>query len=89
MVTTGSKSTQGEIARLLKEAELYEAQGLYSAAQEVYRNILAKEPGNRKAREKLTQFRESQVTRTAPDKPPRVPEDLSPRIAFDLGLAYM
>ncbi len=89
MVTTGPRHGEGEIARMLAEAELYESQGLYAHALEVYRNILVKEPGNRKARNKVTQFQESRTTKLATSLPLPDTEDLSPRTALDLGLAYM
>jgi hypothetical protein len=89
MVTSDTRSGQGEIKRMLQEAELYESQGLDTHALEVYRNVLAKEPGNRKARDKINQFQDSGLIRTSPDQPRPSPQDLSPRTALDLGLAYM
>ncbi len=81
--------TNEDLPKLWQEAELYEAQGLHSHALELYRSILKLEPDNTKARDKVVelQFGENDTTDTTTD--PSVPDDLSPRLSRDLGLAYM
>jgi hypothetical protein len=78
-----------DLTRMWQEAELYEAQGLYDHAILVYQNILTGEPDNRKARAKivhiqfLRKMEETSASRGSPS------DDLSPRLALDLGVAYM
>ncbi len=77
------------LARMWQEAEHYEAQGLYDHAILIYRNVLTVEPDNRKARAKIVhlQFVKKMEETTESRRPPS--EDFSPRLAFDLGVAYM
>ena len=77
-----------EIDRMWQEAELYEAQGLYDHAKLVYQSILGREPDNREAQVKIVQVQFTQrMEDTTASR--RSPEDLSPRLALDLGIAYM
>ncbi len=78
-----------DLPRMWQEAELYEAQGLYDHAILVYQNILTGEPDNRKAQAKIVhiQFLRRMEETTASKGSPS--DDLSPRLALDLGVAYM
>jgi len=71
-----------------KEAEFYEAQGLYDHAVLVYQSILHREPDNRRAQAKVVQI---QLTQRMMDSSTsrRSPGEVSPRMALDLGIAYM
>jgi len=72
-----------------QEAELYETQGLYDHAVLLYETILAKQPENRKAQAKIVQIRFTQKMEETTASRFSAPEGLSPRLALDLGLAYM
>jgi tetratricopeptide (TPR) repeat protein len=77
-----------EIDRMWQEAELYEAQGLYDHAKLVYQSILSREPDNREAQVKIVQIQFTQrLEDTTASR--RSPDALSPRLALDLGIAYM
>lgn len=82
------RDSGNEIDRMWQEAELYEAQGLYDHAKLVYQSILGREPDNREAQVKIVQI---QFTQRLEDTTAshRSPDDLSPRLALDLGIAYM
>ena len=77
------------LARMWKEAELYESQGLYAHALEVYQNILGQDPDNRKAQVKLVQIQFSQKMEAEADSKSFPTEELTPRQGMDLGIAYM
>ena len=87
MNNTGIK--YDEIDRLMQEAELYETQGLYEQAVRVYHDILNKEPGNQKAQSRITLIERAQRAEDISERSALRPEELSPRLALDLGLAYM
>lgn len=78
-----------EIDRLMQEAELYETQGLYEQAVRVYHNVLTKQPGNQKAQSRITLIERAQRAENISEGSRLRPEELSPRLALDLGLAYM
>ncbi len=84
------QNVNGNINRLMQEAEFYEQQGLFDQAVVVYRNVLKKEPDNRKAQAKVVEI---QFSRKASDpaaaNTTTSEEELSPRLALDLGIAYM
>lgn len=84
-----STSKADTIARLYAEAEFYEAQGLHSHAVAVYRKILVADPGDPKALQKLKEIGSPESEQTEPELPPPSHEELYPRAALDLGLAYM
>jgi tetratricopeptide (TPR) repeat protein len=86
---SNSHTGKDDLSRMWQEAELYEGQGLYDHAILVYQNILAVEPDNRKVRAKIvhTQFLKKMEETTASRA--SMAEDLSPRVALDLGVAYM
>jgi hypothetical protein len=71
------------------EAELYEAQGLYSHSMEIYRSILKQDPQDGQARRKLRDLLTSQGGKTEDEALTTSHDDLTPRLALDLGLAYM
>jgi tetratricopeptide (TPR) repeat protein len=78
-----------QISRMREEAELYEAQGLYSHSMEIYRSILKQDPRDQHARKKLRDLLTSQGARAEDDTLTTRLDDLTPRLALDLGLAYM
>ncbi|MGB6064944.1 MAG: protein kinase [Desulfomonilaceae bacterium] len=84
-----SHSVNDDLARMWQEAEHYEAQGLYDHAILVYQNILTAEPASRKAQAKIVhlQFVKTMEETTESRRPPY--EEFSPRLALDLGVAYM
>jgi tetratricopeptide (TPR) repeat protein len=86
---SNSNIGKDDLSRMWQEAELYEGQGLYDHAILVYQNILAEDPDNRKVRAKIvhTQFLKKMEETTASRG--SMAEDLSPRLALDLGVAYM
>jgi tetratricopeptide (TPR) repeat protein len=77
------------ISRLMQEAEFYEQQGLFDQAVVVYRNVLKKEPDNRKAQAKVVEIQFSRRGADRTEHTASEEEDLSPRLALDLGIAYM
>lgn len=77
------------IARMWEEAELYESQGLFAHALEVYQNILDSDPENRKAQVKLVQLQFSLKMDAGTDSQSIPTEELTPRQGLDLGIAYM
>ncbi len=80
------------IGRLLQEAELYEQQGLLDQAIAIYQSILKKQPDNRKAQTKVVQIRfNKQAAETNVDSSGlgAIHTQMSPRLALDLGIAYM
>lgn len=83
---TDPGQVHGDIARMLQEAELYESQGLYVHALEIYRAVLTKDPKNDQAQANLSRLQTSQGKS---DTVAVSAGDLSPRVALDLGLAYM
>jgi len=80
---------RADIDRMMKEAELYESQGLYDHAVLVYQTILTREPENRKAQAKMVQVQLTQKMEETTISRSSTNEDLSPRLAMDLGVAYM
>ena len=84
-----SIGVKDNLARMWKEAELYESQGLYAHAREVYQNILGHDPDNRKAQVKLVQLQFSQKVDASTDSQSFPTEELTPRQGMDLGIAYM
>jgi serine/threonine-protein kinase len=83
------QTRKDEISRLWQEAEFYEKQGLYDHAILVYQNILEKEPANRKVQAKIVQVQfNKKIEDTTPSRP-LSPEEHTPRLALDLGIAYM
>ena len=46
------QSEKNDVNRMLLQADLYEQQGLYDHAMQVYKNILSKEPENSEAKER-------------------------------------
>jgi tetratricopeptide (TPR) repeat protein len=78
-----------EIERMWQEAEVYESQGLYDHAVLVYQNILIREPDNKRAQAKVVQIQFTQKIEEASSNRQAVTDDFSPRLAIDLGLAYM
>ncbi|MBI4962602.1 MAG: protein kinase [Desulfomonile tiedjei] len=84
----GAQADDSDIGRMWKEAEFYEAQGLYDHAVLVYQSILHREPDNRRAQAKVVQI---QLTQRMMDTSlsRRSPGEVSPRMALDLGVAYM
>ncbi|HMK34588.1 MAG TPA: protein kinase [Desulfomonilaceae bacterium] len=85
-----SRTTNDAISRLWQEAEFYEQQGLYDHAVIVYQNILEREPDNRKVQAKIVQIHfNRKIEDTTPSQASSDPEERSPRLALDLGIAYM
>jgi serine/threonine-protein kinase len=72
-----------------QEAEVYESQGLYDHAMLVYQNILTKEPSNKRAQAKVIQIQFSQRIEDQQTVRQSTTDEFSPRLAQDLGLAYM
>lgn len=75
--------------RMLQEAEFYETQGLFDHAVLVYQAVLDKDPQNLKAQSRLVQLKFDQEVGGDSATAAMTGEDLSPRLALDLGLAYM
>lgn len=86
---TDSQSGKDEIGRIWQEAEFYENQGLYEHAILLYQNILAKEPKNRKAQAKIVQVQFAKKMEETTASRSSDTDELSPRLALDLGVAYM
>ncbi len=86
---SNATSANDQISRMREEAELYEAQGLYSHSMEIYRSILKQDPQDQLARQKLRDLLTSQGARAEDDTLTTRLDDLTPRLALDLGLAYM
>jgi tetratricopeptide (TPR) repeat protein len=86
-----SQAVKEEVTRLWQEAELYESQGLYDHALEVFQNILYREPENRKAQAKVVQvqFAQRMQDSSVAEAVTVPPDEMSPRVSVDLGLAYM
>ncbi|MEW6140038.1 MAG: protein kinase [Thermodesulfobacteriota bacterium] len=85
-----SGSTRNDdIDRLVQQAEFYETQGLYEQAVQVYRDILTKQPDHEKARSRIAVIERSQEAQNTSGPVVTRPDSLSPRLALDLGLAYM
>lgn len=86
-----SQAVKDETTRLWQEAELYESQGLYDHALEAVQSIIDIEPEDRKAQAKMVQLQfalrtmDVETSQTVEINP----DDLPPRVAMDLGLAYM
>jgi hypothetical protein len=72
-----------------QEAELYETHGLYEHAVLVYQTILTKDPDNRRAQAKIVQLEFSQKMEQSSANHSAFTQELTPRLALDLGLAYM
>lgn len=86
---TDSHAGKEETGRLWQEAEFYENQGLYEHAILLYQNILAKEPRNRRAQAKIVQVQFAKKMEETTASRSSETDDLSPRLALDLGVAYM
>jgi serine/threonine-protein kinase len=80
---------ENEIAKLMQQAELYEAQGLLSHALDVYRDILRADPENRDIIDRLRRFGEVKLQEPNPDISASLQVQLYPRLALDLGIAFM
>ncbi len=78
-----------DLNRMWQEAELYETHGLYDHAVLVYQTILTKDPHNRRAQAKIVQLQFTQKMEETTASPSASTEELTPRLAMDLGLAYM
>lgn len=79
-----------ELSRMWQEAELYESQGLFDHAQRVMKRILDEDPENQAAKRKLVDIELSKSQgMEAPPTQADPAEDLTPRQALDLGIAYM
>ena len=78
-----------DISRMWQEAELYETHGLYEHAVLLYQTILTKDPDNRRAQAKIVQMEFTQKMETASPSRSAYALEMSPRLALDLGLAYM
>jgi eukaryotic-like serine/threonine-protein kinase len=81
--------TDDSTQRMWQEAEVYESQGLYEQAVAVYRNILNKDPENRRAQAKVVQINFARKMAERIVGRPSTVDDLSPQLSMDLGLAYM
>ncbi|MBI5248517.1 MAG: protein kinase [Desulfomonile tiedjei] len=86
---TDSHGGKEEISQLWQEAEFYENQGLYEHAILLYQNILTKEPKNRKAQAKIVQVQFAKKMDETTASRSSETDELSPRLALDLGVAYM
>jgi hypothetical protein len=86
---TDSRPFKDEIQRMWQEAEVYESQGLYDQAVLVYQNILAREPNNKQAQAKVIQIQFNQKIEVQQTTLHSATDEFSPRLALDLGLAYM
>ncbi len=78
-----------EITRLWRQLELYEEQGLFSHAMEICKNILSKEPSHERARSKMDELQMAKLEDSSTVVVGSPDDVLSPRLAMDLGLAYM
>jgi hypothetical protein len=74
---------------MLLQADLYEQQGLYDHAMQVYKNILSKEPENSEAKERVLRIQETQKMGDTTVRRALTTDNLTPRLALDLGIAYM
>lgn len=83
------QTTKDDVSRLWQEAEFYEKQGLFDHAILVYQNILEKEPTNRKVQAKIVQVQFNKKMEDTTPSRPSSSEEHSPRLALDLGIAYM
>jgi tetratricopeptide (TPR) repeat protein len=86
---TDPRPFRDEIQRMWQEAEVYESQGLYDHAVLVYQNILVKEPDNKRAQAKVIQIQFNQRIEDQQTTRHSATDEFSPRLALDLGLAYM
>ncbi len=86
---TDPRPFKDEIQRMWQEAEVYESQGLYDHAVLVYQNILNKEPDNKRAQAKVIQIQFNQRIEDQQTTRHSATDEFSPRLALDLGLAYM
>jgi tetratricopeptide (TPR) repeat protein len=84
-----SGKTDDEIDRLNQQAELYETQGLYEQAVRAYQDILAKQPHNHNAQSRIALIERARRAESTSGPVSLQPDELSPRLALDLGLAYM
>ena len=86
---TDPRPFKDDIQRMWQEAEVYESQGLYDHAMLVYQNILNREPANKKAQAKVIQIQFNQRIEDQQTIRQSTTDEFSPRLALDLGLAYM
>ncbi len=86
---TDPQTDKNDLNSLLQQAELYESQGLYEHAMQVYRNILNKDPDNDQVRDRVSRIQESQKMGDTTIRQALSVDSLSPRLALDLGVAYM
>lgn len=80
---------KNDINSMMQQAELYETQGLYDHALLVYKNILNKDPENEDVRGRIRRIQETQKMGDTTVRRALTTDNLSPRLAFDLGVAYM
>ncbi len=78
-----------DVESLLQQADLYETQGLYEHAMQVYRSILNRDPDNEEVKERISKIQETEKMGDTTVRQALTAENLSPRLAFDLGVAYM
>jgi tetratricopeptide (TPR) repeat protein len=74
---------------MVQEAELYEAQGLYAHAKVIYRKILSVEPNHKEALARLDHLKAGETPASDASSRDSSEVELSPRLALDLGVAYM
>ncbi|MFH0823190.1 MAG: hypothetical protein V2B18_10610, partial [Pseudomonadota bacterium] len=83
------KEIVDEIARMWQEGALYESQGLYDHALEVYQGILQRDPTDKHAQAKVVQLQFSEKMHADTGARPNRLDDLAPRQSLDLGIAYL
>ncbi|MFH1114395.1 MAG: protein kinase [Pseudomonadota bacterium] len=83
------RADNSDIDSLLQQADLYETQGLYEHAMQVYRSILNRDPDNDEVKDRISKIRETEKMGDTTVRQALTAESLSPRLAFDLGVAYM
>ncbi|MCA1960802.1 MAG: protein kinase [Desulfomonile sp.] len=85
------RSTKEKVARMWQEAELYEAQGLYSHALELCHRIVSIDPRHKQARERLSRlpFPPPAKQDRAGDRSDQKDDSTTQRLSLDLGVAYM
>ncbi|MEJ2716133.1 MAG: protein kinase [Deltaproteobacteria bacterium] len=86
---SGSTIPNDQFSSMVQEAELYEAQGLYSHAKEIYRKILSLAPDHKEALSRLAHLKVGEPRASDASRPDSSEVELSPRLALDLGVAYM
>lgn len=84
-----SSTSKDQFSTIIQEAELYEAQGLYAHAKAAYRKILSLEPGHKEALSRLAHLSGGKIPESDDASRDSSEVELSPRLALDLGVAYM